>query len=49
MYWFLYVKGGDTLDDIKIVPDSEYSPVGDMEPYDQYSDDKLTGDEPVGN
>lgn len=37
------------MDDIKIVPDSEYSPVGDMEPYDQYSDDKLTGDEPVGN
>lgn len=34
---------------LKIVPESNYSPIGDCEPYDQYSDDKLTGDEPIGN
>lgn len=35
-------------DDVKIVPESDYTPVGDMEPYDQYIDDELTGDEPYG-
>ena len=34
------------MDNIRIVPDSDYSPVGDMEPYDTYIDDKMTGDEP---
>jgi len=31
---------------MNIKTDDDYSPVGDMEPYDTYSDDKLTGDEP---
>lgn len=33
---------------IRIKTDDEYSPIGDMEPYDQYLDDVLTGDEPHG-
>jgi len=31
---------------MNIKTDDDYSPVGDMEPYDTYSDDKMTGDEP---
>ena len=34
------------MDNLEIKTDDNYSPVGDMEPYDTYSDDKLTGDEP---
>lgn len=33
---------------IRIKTDDDYDPIGDCEPYDQYIDDKLTGDEPHG-
>ncbi len=32
--------------DIRIKTEDDYDLVGDCEPYDQYIDDKLTGDEP---
>lgn len=33
---------------IRIKTDDEYDPTCDVEPYDRYIDDKMTGDEPYG-
>jgi len=45
-----YIKGEHMINhNIRIKTDDDYSPIGDCEPYDQYVDDKLTGDEPYEN
>ena len=44
----LYQRSKYMNNNIRIKTDDDYDPIGDCEPYDQYIDDKLTGDESHG-